>query len=549
MSWLFKKRKQLIETSELAISLFKENKVISDASMERYIKTLKDFAQFLLTKRKSLLDAKAKDVYEYLGGELEKRATEKAILSSFYRTMIRLGHYKGANPVAELPKLIEKINKKKKKALKDEEHETEEEVTEEDYAAMELESLILNELGEGGEESTKETTKPEKPKPNYRKLMSAEDFENLILKTSHIRDRAVLELLWWTGLRPMELCELRVKDVDLVKRRIYVRGKRVKERTILMNRRLQKVLERYLEWRNKQMAPTDKLIITPRSKEPLTSSALAGHLSRLQRDKPRKERFTTRDFRRRAIINYYYLTRDIVATHRFSGMKSTAATMNLINQILEERGVSSIEELAELTEFKDGLITPTLKEEDDKDKEKDREKLKNKPQKITILLTPEEQELIRKAGITPASAIRGMLSLREFYQQLAPQGVSFAAAPSFGQGMAAATAPRPSVSSAPRTPRPPTNRPKMPLPKPGGGGGGGASPAAYISELKEILKKRRQKADQEIAEAEKKEKEEEEKKKQEVASGPQPPSPSGGPQVGSQPKITVVKEGPNAPKF
>ncbi len=542
MSWLLRRRKQNIERSELALDLFKQHKEISRSSMERYEKTLRLFAEFLLTKRKSLLDANVKDVYEFLEGKIDERPTEKAIISSFYRMMIRLGHFENANPVAELPEYLEKLEKKgkiKRKQVKEEGEEVEDEGED---AASELESLILSGLGEA--DTTEEPKKKGKKKPKFRRLMSAQDFENLILRTSHIRDRTVLELLWWTGIRPLELCELRIEDVDLNKRRIYLRGPNVVERTVLINRRLKQVLERYLEWRKEQLSPTNHLIITPRSKEPMTSSALAGHLSRLQRGVPRSERFTTKDFRRRAIINYYYMTRDIIATHRFAGTKNPAATMKIINDILEEREVNSIEELAELTEFKDGLVLSAHRE----DEKKDKSDLKKKPQRITILLTPEEQEMIRKAGVTPALAIKGILSLRELYQQLAPQVVSSGRAP-MGQPLGnIPSAPRPSGAprsrspSIPKTPRPPGGG----LPK---GPGGASGPAAYISELKEILKKRRQISDAAIAEQEKKEAEMKEGA-QETPSVPPPPV-DGPPAAGPKPtgKIVVKKDGPNAPKL
>ena len=457
--------------------------------------------------------------------------------------MIRLGHFENANPVAELPEYLEKLEKKGKIKRKpvEEEKEGEGEGEGED-AALELESLILSGLGET--DTTEEAKKKGKKKPKFRRLMSAQDFENLILKTSHIRDRTVLEILWWTGIRPLELCELRIEDVDLNKRRIYIRGPNVVERTILINRRLKQVLERYLEWRKEQLSPTNHLIITPRSKEPMTSSALAGHLSRLQRGIPRSERFTTKDFRRRAIINYYYMTRDIIATHRFAGTKNPAATMKIINDILEEREVNSIEELAELTEFKDGLVLSAHKE----DEKKEKSDLKNRPQRITILLTPEEQEMIRKAGVTPASAIKGILSLRELYQQLAPQSISSGRAPMSQPLGSIPSAPRPSGASRakspsiPKTPRPPGGR----LPS---GPGGSSGPAAYISELKEILKKRRQISDAAIAEQEKKEAEE----KESTQKPPSVPPPAIDELTASGPKptgkIVVKKDGPNAPKL
>lgn len=61
------------------------------------------------------------------------------------------------------------------------------------------------------------------------------------------RDRAVLELLYASGLRATELCELREADVNLHGRMVRVMGKGDKERIVPMHQSAVDAINRYLE--------------------------------------------------------------------------------------------------------------------------------------------------------------------------------------------------------------------------------------------------------------------------------------------------------------
>lgn len=61
-----------------------------------------------------------------------------------------------------------------------------------------------------------------------------------------VRDRAVLELLYATGLRASELCALRVADLDLEAGLVRCRGKGDKERIVPLSRAAKRALEEYL---------------------------------------------------------------------------------------------------------------------------------------------------------------------------------------------------------------------------------------------------------------------------------------------------------------
>lgn len=69
-------------------------------------------------------------------------------------------------------------------------------------------------------------------------------------KVIGLRDLAILELLYGTGIRLMELVGLNLTDVDLVGEVIKVRGKGKKERILPLGRKAQQALESYLDRRS-----------------------------------------------------------------------------------------------------------------------------------------------------------------------------------------------------------------------------------------------------------------------------------------------------------
>jgi len=61
-----------------------------------------------------------------------------------------------------------------------------------------------------------------------------------------LRDHAIMELLYATGIRRAEVASIRIHDVDLRNRVIEVTGKGNKKRTVLMNKAAAQALEQYL---------------------------------------------------------------------------------------------------------------------------------------------------------------------------------------------------------------------------------------------------------------------------------------------------------------
>jgi site-specific recombinase XerD len=93
-------------------------------------------------------------------------------------------------------------------------------------------------------------------------FMEAKEIERLLeapLKAQgpdmvRLRDRAVLELLWSTGLRVSELCSLKLEDINFNRNEFSVRGKGSKWRVVFFSDDAKAWVKKYLDAR-KDMSP------------------------------------------------------------------------------------------------------------------------------------------------------------------------------------------------------------------------------------------------------------------------------------------------------
>lgn len=94
------------------------------------------------------------------------------------------------------------------------------------------------------------------------------------LPTRHpIRDKAILELLYATGIRCSELVNIKIQDLDMANKQIRIKGKGRKERMVLFGQKAKDRLEEYMNReRSLPQSPDEQLFqnyrygaITPRS--------------------------------------------------------------------------------------------------------------------------------------------------------------------------------------------------------------------------------------------------------------------------------------------
>ena len=130
---------------------------------------------------------------------------------------------------------------------------------------------------------------PSKPRRLPRVILHQSEVETLLnhpdLETpAGIRDRAVLEVLYSTGMRRMELCQLSLYDLDRRRCAVMIRsGKGNKDRMIPLGDRALAWVNKYLEEvRGQLVTPMhrDRLFLTDYG-EPFTRSVLSGHVKRI----------------------------------------------------------------------------------------------------------------------------------------------------------------------------------------------------------------------------------------------------------------------------
>jgi site-specific recombinase XerD len=125
-------------------------------------------------------------------------------------------------------------------------------------------------------------------------LISEDELERLLASPKgedlkSLRDKAILELLFSTGLRVSELCSLDREDIDLKKAEFSIRGKGDKIRLVFISDVAKEALKKYLDKREDIEEP----LFVP----------LRTDLKKKSEDGPRENRLTPRSIER--IVHFY----------------------------------------------------------------------------------------------------------------------------------------------------------------------------------------------------------------------------------------------------
>lgn len=89
-----------------------------------------------------------------------------------------------------------------------------------------------------------------------RDVLTTKEFKKLLISIEentvvNIRDKAMLVLLYGTGIRASELCGIREKDINFEGFQLKVFGKGQRERVVLLNNQVIKYLKKYMRVRRK----------------------------------------------------------------------------------------------------------------------------------------------------------------------------------------------------------------------------------------------------------------------------------------------------------
>jgi integrase/recombinase XerD len=96
------------------------------------------------------------------------------------------------------------------------------------------------------------------------------------VNTLEIRNRAILEVLYATGIRNMELCNLKVEDLNISERTLFINGKGAKDRIVPVGAWVMPYLMEYLEAARPKLIRKKKtdLIFVSKSGGPIPAANL-----------------------------------------------------------------------------------------------------------------------------------------------------------------------------------------------------------------------------------------------------------------------------------
>ena len=102
-----------------------------------------------------------------------------------------------------------------------------------------------------------------------KEVINALDINNFQNSFEGKRDRLIIEMLYSTGIRRIELTDLKIKDIDFSSKRIKVLGKRNKERFIPMLESTISLINEYMDYRNElnRIKSKDFLFLTSKGEK------------------------------------------------------------------------------------------------------------------------------------------------------------------------------------------------------------------------------------------------------------------------------------------
>lgn len=123
-------------------------------------------------------------------------------------------------------------------------------------------------IGKGIIKNLKLTIESPKVEKKLPEVLSKEEIEKILsvenLSKNSIRDLAILELFYGSGLRVSEVCNLKISDLNLDEGFVKIRGKGNRERIAILNERTIELIRKYLSLR--KPSTEDYLFLNSRRK-------------------------------------------------------------------------------------------------------------------------------------------------------------------------------------------------------------------------------------------------------------------------------------------
>lgn len=198
-------------------------------------------------------------------------------------------------------------------------------------------------------------TKPPRPKYEDSKALCTDDISSIqsaiVLRSSHDsfqlnRDLLILSLLLYTGMRKGELLGLRIQDIDMKERTLYINSqtsKSKKSRSIPINSTLYMYLKRYLNELRSKAVTRSSLLRSCKTLAPFTQHGLKHWVARY--NERSGVRFHLHQFRHTFACTLAKANVDIVSIKSLLGHSSVVMTERYLRSIGTEGMKSVIERL------------------------------------------------------------------------------------------------------------------------------------------------------------------------------------------------------------
>jgi len=162
-----------------------------------------------------------------------------------------------------------------------------------------------------------------------KRVITDQDFQNMLNQSQELKTTTIISLLWYTGIRSIELRELKVRDIKLNENYIEINYSKTTMgyRKIPIHPKFRDLLKLYLNIRTTKVSDEPYLFLSNRNSI-YSDRAILHIVTRLQDNLDTN--FSSHDFRRAYITRVYNKTNDIVMCQKLAGHESIETTQKYI---------------------------------------------------------------------------------------------------------------------------------------------------------------------------------------------------------------------------
>jgi site-specific recombinase XerD len=172
-------------------------------------------------------------------------------------------------------------------------------------------------------------------------VLNENEVEKLLQQTAgwktewlNLRDRAIMELLYASGVRRAELVSIRIEDMDLDTRTIRVKGKGRKQRIVFFNHTAADAIRNYLNVRPRS---NESFLFLTNTKRQLSTRHIWEIFTRIYKVSKLKKKASPHTLRHSFATHLLERGVDLITIQEFLGHESVATTQIYTNVSIEHK--------------------------------------------------------------------------------------------------------------------------------------------------------------------------------------------------------------------